>query len=214
LLKQGINCGTHALIIGSGCETIAVRLLDHFNEVIVIMNDYDSLMQSRINLKNEEKIKVRMMDYAHSDFEKDHFDLIYAQGSISVPERKEILKEIKRILRSDGTVCIGEIVSLKEPVPVFVKDIWERNGLEALASPQIKTYFESKGFTIISEQDLSHKLKDFYQNIRDIVTETTNKEKEENKKFYSGIKHESDSYLKLGGDKYIGFKSLIMRKAS
>ena len=37
-------------------------------------------------------------------------------------------------------------------------------------------------------------------------------EKEENKKYFSRMKHESHAYLKLGGDKYIGFKSLIMRK--
>jgi len=202
------------LIIGPGCEPIAMRLLEHFSEVIIIVNDYDSLVQSKMKLKDEEKIKVKMMDYAHTDFEQDYFDLIYAQGSISVPDRKEILKEIKRILKTDGMFCTGEIVSLKEPVPVFVKDIWKRSGLEPLTSSEINNYFKGKGFTIISEQDLSHTLKDFYQNIRDGVTDASKKEKEENKKFYSGIKHESDSYLKLGGDKYIGFKSLIMRKVS
>ena len=155
-----------------------------------------------------------MMDYTHTDFDKEYFELIYAQASISVSDRKEIVKELKRILKADGLFCTGEIVSLKEPVPPFVKDIWERSGLDALASSKIKTYFESQGFSIISEQDLSHTLKDFYQIIRDIITKAGKQEKEENKKFYSGIKHESNVYLKLGGDKYIGFKSLIMRKVN
>jgi SAM-dependent methyltransferase len=70
-------------------------------------------MQSKIKLKDEEKIKCKMMDYAHTDFESGYFDLIYAQGSICIPERKDIIKEIKRILNSDGTVCTGEVVSLK-----------------------------------------------------------------------------------------------------
>ena len=155
-----------------------------------------------------------MMDYTHTDFDKEYFELIYAQASISVSDRKEIVKELKRILKADGLFCTGEIVSLKQPVPTFVKDIWERSGLDALASSKIKTYFESQGFSIISEQDLSHTLKDFYQIIRDIITKAGKQEKEENKKFYSGIKHESNVYLKLGGDKYIGFKSLIMRKVN
>jgi len=213
LLKRGISSGKHALIIGPGCESIAVRFLEHFCEVIIIVNDYDSLMQSKMRLKNDEKIKVKMMDYAHTDFNQDYFDLIYAQGSISIPERKEILKEIKRILRTDGTVCAGEIISLKEPVPTFVKDIWERSGLEPIASSGIIKHFEGKGFTIISEQDLSYTLKNFYQNIRVIVTNADKKEKEENKKYYTALKHESDVYLKLNGDKYIGFISFIMRKA-
>ena len=155
-----------------------------------------------------------MMDYSLTDFDKEYFDLIYAQASISVPGRKDIIKEIKRILNANGVFCTGEIVSLKEPVPVFVSDIWERSGLEPLVSSKIKTYFESKGFTIIIENDLSHTLKDFYQKIHCIISNVSKIEKKENKKFYSGIKHEADAYLKLGGDNYIGFKSLVMRKAS
>jgi ubiquinone/menaquinone biosynthesis C-methylase UbiE len=202
------------LIIGPGCESIAVRFLEHFGEVIIIVNDYDSLMQSKMKFKDKEQIKIKMMDYAHTDFEQDYFDLIYAQGSISVPERKEIFKEIKRILKTDGVFCTGEIVSLKEPVPAFVKDIWERSGLEPLPSSDIINYFTGKGFIIINAQDLSHTLKDFYQNIRNTVANTSKKEKEENKKFYSEIKHESDVFLKLGGDKYMGFTSLIMRETN
>ena len=155
-----------------------------------------------------------MMDYANTDFNKEYFDLIYAQASLSVPERKLILKEVKRILQNDGMFCIGEIVSLKEPVPAFVKDIWERSGLDPLFSSGLKKYFESKGFKTISESDLSSTLNDFYEKLRYKISKATREEKEENKKFYSGIKHESNVYLKLCGDKYIGFKSLIMRKAN
>jgi len=155
-----------------------------------------------------------MMDYSHTDFDKEYFDLIYAQASISVTDRKAILKEIKRILNADGVFCTGEIVSLKEPVPAFVKDIWERSGLDPLPSSEIKKYFESKGFVIISEKDLSSTLEEFYEKIRFEISKVSKQEKEGNKKFYLGVKHESNVYLKLSGDKYIGFKSLITRKAS
>jgi ubiquinone/menaquinone biosynthesis C-methylase UbiE len=165
-------------------------------------------------LKDEEKIKVKMMDYAYSDFEDEYFDLIYAQGSISVPDKKEILKELKRILNINGVVCSGEIVSLREPVPEFVKDIWERSGLEPLASSEIRKYFEDKGFKLSSEEDLSSTLGEFYEKIKYLVSKTKKDEQEQDKKLYSRMKHESNAYLKLGGDKYIGFKSLIMRKAN
>jgi len=155
-----------------------------------------------------------MMNYSHTDFDKEYFDLIYAQISTSVPDRKEILKEIKRILNADGVFCTGEIVSLKEPVPAFVKDIWERSGLDPLPSSEIKKYFESKGFVIIIEKDLSSTLEEFYEKIRFEISKVSKQENEGNKKFYLGVKHESNVYLKLGGDKYIGFKSLITRKAS
>jgi len=212
LLVQNSIRGIHALIIGPGCEPAALSLLENFADINITADDYNSVMQIRMKLKDEDRIKVKMMDYTHTDFEDEYFDLIYAQGSISVPERKDILKEIKRILTSNGLLCAGEIVSLKEPVPGFVIDIWERSGLEPLASTGIKQYYESRGFEIISEQDLSITLKNFYEKVSDTASKAGKYEKEADKKYFSRMKHESHTYLKLGGDKYIGFKSLIMRK--
>lgn len=214
LFENNFLPGDNALIIGAGCESLAFRLSEKFSEVQIIVNDYESLMQSRDRIENTDKIKVKMMDYAHTDFNDNYFDLIYAQASVSVPERKNITKEIKRILKNDGTICIGEIVSLKEPVPAFVKDIWERSGLEPLSSSEIKKYYEDRELIILNDKDLSSTLKDIYQKLRYQITTADKEEKEANKKLYSAVKHEADAYLKLGGDKYIGFKSLIMRKTN
>jgi ubiquinone/menaquinone biosynthesis C-methylase UbiE len=214
LLDQEIHHGDRALIIGPQCESIAKALLSYFTNVYVITDDYDSLMQNKMKLGNGDKVKIKMMDYAHTDFDDNYFKLIYAQGSVSIPERKNILKEMKKILAKDGLISIGEIVSLKEPVAGFVKDIWERSGLGPIASSAIKKFYESKGFNVISEQDYSDTLKDFYEEIRLTVSKAGKDEKEQDKKYFSRLKHESNAYLKLGGDKYIGFKSLIMRKSN
>jgi ubiquinone/menaquinone biosynthesis C-methylase UbiE len=152
------------------------------------------------------------MDYAHTDFSDEYFELIYAQGSISVYERKYILKEFKRILAAKGIICAGEIVSLSEPVPSFVKDIWERSNIEPILSSAIKSFYESKGFSVISEQELSSTLKEYYGKVQLEVSSISKEEKESNKKYYSRIKHEANAYLRHGGNKYIGFKSLIVRK--
>ena len=212
LLVQNFIRGIHALIIGPGCEPVALSLLENFSDINITADDYNSVMQIKMKLKDEDRIKVKMMDYTHTDFEDEYFDLIYAQGSISVPERKDIIKEIKRILTGNGLLCAGEIVSLKEPVPGFVSDIWERSGIEPIASSEIKKYYEGKGFEVLSEKDFSDTLQDFYDQLRTTVSKVSKDEKEEDKKYFSRMKHESNAYLKLGGDKYIGFKSLIMRK--
>ncbi|MDZ7625256.1 MAG: methyltransferase domain-containing protein [Ignavibacteriaceae bacterium] len=212
LFEQKSPQGTRALIIGPGCENVAIKLGENFSNINIIANDYDSVMQIRMKLKDEDKVKVKLMDYAHTDFDKDYFDLIYAQGSISVPDKKDIVKEIKRILSSKGLFCAGEIVSLKEPVPGFVADIWERSGIEPITSSEIKKYYEGKGFEVLSEKDFSDTLHDFYDQLRTTVSKVSKDEKEADKKYFSRMKHESHAYLKLGGDKYIGFKSLIMRK--
>jgi len=214
LLGQNIQKGIRALIIGPSTNSIIKGLLEYFPEINIIADNYDSLMNIRMTLKEEYSIRIKMMDYAHTDFENEHFNLIFSQGSISVIERKNILKEIKRIIVNDGLFCVGEIVSLKEPVPAFVKDIWERNGMEPLVSSTITQFYESKGFKVISEKDLSTSLKDYYENIRLLVLKTDTDKKEAEKKYFSRLKHESNAFLKLGGDKYIGFKSLIMRKSN
>jgi ubiquinone/menaquinone biosynthesis C-methylase UbiE len=187
-------------------------MLEYFTDINIIVNNYDLLISIRMNLKKNDSIKIKMMDYAHTDFEDKHFDLIYAQASISVPGRKNILKDLKRIMSDEGLLSVGEIVSLKEPVAGFIKDIWERSGLEPVASSAIKKFYESKGFEVISEKDLSDTLSDFYEKIRFAVSKAGKNEKEQEKKYFSQMKHESHAYLKLGGNKYIGFKSLIMRK--
>ena len=42
----------------------------------------------------------------------------------------------------------------------------------------------------------------------------TDKEKSFYKKLLSKISHESNAYLKLGADRYIGFKMLILKKTN
>jgi ubiquinone/menaquinone biosynthesis C-methylase UbiE len=212
LLEQNIPKGEQALIIGSNCESIAAKLIEYFTKLFIITDDYESVMQIRMKLKDESKVKVKLMDYAHTDFQDKSFDLIYAQGSISVPDKNDILKEFKRIITGKGLFSAGEIVSLKEPVPGFVSDIWERSGLEPMAASEIKKYYEGRGFEVLSERDLSTTLKDFYEGTISAVSKTGKAEKEEDKKYFSRMKHESSAYLRLGGDKYIGFKSLILRK--
>jgi ubiquinone/menaquinone biosynthesis C-methylase UbiE len=206
--------GSHALIIGPHCESIAVSLTDKYSDVHIITDDYNSVLQYRMKLKAQEKVKIKMMDYAHTDFEDGYFDLVFAQGSMSVPERKNILKEIKRIIDSQGKVCIGEIVSLAEPIPKFVTDIWEQSNLEPISGSAIKAFYESKGFEVLSEKDHSSTMKDFYEKVVIEFSMTSKEEKEQNKKYFSRIKHESNAYIKHGGNKYIGFKSLIMRKSN
>lgn len=214
LLEHNIPKGSHALIIGNISNSIVKKLLEYFTDINIIVDNSDSLLNTRLNQKENESIKIRLMDYAHTDFEVKHFDLIYSQASISVPDRKDILKEAKRILSDGGLLSVGEIVSLKEPVAGFIKDIWERSGLEPIASTEIKQYYESRGFEVISETDLSDTLSDFYEKIRFAVSKVGKNEKEQDKKYFSQMKHESHAYLKLGGDKFIGFKSLIMRKSN
>ena len=212
LLEQKYPNGKTALIVGPATNSIVKKLLINYPEILIISDNYDTLLNLRMNLKEFNSVVIKMMDYTHTDFKGDYFDLIYSQGSVSVPERKNILKEMKRISTDNGILSISEIVLLKEPVAEFVKDICEQSGLEPLSTSTINQFYISKGFKILSEKDLSGSLKDYYEKIRYSVSKGGKDEKEKNKKLFTRMKHESNTYLKLGGDKYIGFKSLILRK--
>lgn len=207
------------LIIGSGTVPIALELFEyHPLEILIITEDYASFITMRYEIEKSgnKNIKIRMMDFANTDFRTDSFDLIYAQGSVSGPERNKIVKEIKKILKNGGIYCAGEITKLKEDPPPFVKDIWQSSDLLPMPDKDIENYYKEKGFEIIDRKDLSYTLKDFYQQSEKLLTNGINNLSEEekiyNKRLLKKISHESNVYLRLGGNEYMGFKVLIMRK--
>ena len=205
------------LIIGSNSEKIAQMFLNaEAKAVTIILDEYDSLLKARYLLKDNENISVRLMDFSSTDFNEAMFDVIYAQASISSSYRNKIVKEIKRILKPEGTISVGEITSLKTSVPKFVMDIWESGNIVPLNSDDIKKYYEDRNFEVVDDLDLSDQLKDFYLESKKLLFDNINSLSENEKAYYKKLlkrmNHESNAYLKLGGKDYMGFTSLILRK--
>lgn len=204
------------LIIGSNSELIAEKMIDaDAASVTVIVSDYDSLINSRLNLSKDSKVSVKMMDYENTDFADESFDLIYAQASISLTNRNKIVKEIKRILKKDSVLCVSEITALSKQYPQFVKDIFESSDILPLYHNDCAKYYEERKFTLLYEEDLTSSLKSYYENtanqLRRTIEKLSDQEKSYYKKLLNKISHESNAYLKLGADKYIGFKLLILK---
>ncbi|HEX9253858.1 MAG TPA: methyltransferase domain-containing protein [Ignavibacteriaceae bacterium] len=207
------------LVIGSNSEKIAEKMIESGAKTVsIIVNDYDSLINSRLNLTKDSVIGIKMMDFDNTDFNAEEFDLIYAQASISLLHRNKIVKEIKRILKSEGTLCVGEITALTKDYPPFVRNIFETSDILPLLNENCSSYYTERKFTILYEEDLSSSLKSFYENTSELldinIDKLTDKEKSYYKKLLNKISHESNAYLKLGADKYIGFKMLILKKNS
>ncbi len=207
------------LILGPGTIEIAQKInLGNPSKIIIIVDDYDSLITMRYRLeKSEEKnVEVRMMEYDNTDFQNESIDIIYAQASVSVPARNKITKEIKKILKPEGIYCTGEIVMLKDNPPEFVQDIWQSSDLRPLNIDSVDKYYEERGFEIIDKKDLSFTLKDFYRESERMLRNETKDMSEQEKSYYKKLlkktSHESNVYLKLGGDTYMGFMVIIMRK--
>jgi len=207
------------LIIGSNSEKIAQMFLNaEANIVTIILDEYDSLLNARYLLKDNEKISVRLMDFSSTDFNADVFDIVYAQASISSKMRNKIIKETIRILKPEGILNAGEIISLKPSPPKFVNDIWESGNILPLNSDDIKKYYKERKFEVVDTLDLSTHLKDFYLESKKLLSNNIDSLSENEKAYYKKLlkrmSHESNAYLKLGGKDYMGFTSIISRKVS
>jgi hypothetical protein len=207
------------LIIGANSEIAAKVLCEKYERpATIIVEDNDSLIKSRFLISGEKNISVKMMGFDNTDFTSPKFQLIYAQASISIKRRNKILKEIGKIILPGGFLSIGEIVKLNETIPVFVQESWDASELSPLHQKDISKYYLSRGFEILYEEDLSYTLRDFYRNSDNLLRENidliSEDEKIFHKKLLKKINHESNVYQKLGGDKFIGFHMLLLRKGS
>ena len=205
------------LIIGSGSEKIGEKIFSASAAAVnIIVNDFESLMTMQLSILNESSIELGLMEFDKTDFLNEFFDIVYAQASVSSSNRSKIVKEVKRILKPDGIFCVGEITILSQNYPILVKDIFDSSDLSPLMNDAVGKYYLDRNFQIILEQDLTSSLKSFYENavseLKTNINSLTQQEKSYYKKMLNKISHESNAYLNLGADDYIGFKILILKK--
>ncbi len=205
------------LVIGSASEQIAKEIEEIAGkQVELIVEDYESLINSKLILSKNEKVNISLMDFEATDFDDELFDLVYAQASISDFRRNGIVKEIKRILKPGGYLCVGEITKLTKDIPTFVQDIFDSSDLDPLFHNDVAEYYRQKNFDIIREKDFSPSLKEYYslslKKLKKTQEELTDNEKSYYKKLLNKISHESKAFLKQGADKHIGFYVLLLKK--
>lgn len=210
--------GKRILIIGGNTSELANEFIARgASQVIIVVEDNDSLLQTRLLIGNNKSISAKMMEFTNTDFNDEEFDLVYAQASISNAERNKILKEVKRILKSKGIFCVGENVVFTEELPKFVNDIFQSSGIIPLHKDNFPKYFTERKFDVLYQHDLSSTLKDFYKMsaslLQDNIDTLTDNEKSYYKKLIKKMSHESNAFLNLGGDNYFGFMMLILQKA-
>ncbi|MFA7229037.1 MAG: methyltransferase domain-containing protein [Melioribacteraceae bacterium] len=217
LINNYKSSAKNILVVGSNCEEISKEVSEHFDaDVDLIVEDYDSLLNSKLLLESIERINVRLMDFEVTDFEDSSFDLIYAQASVSLTRRNKIVKELNRLLKPEGHLCVGEVVTLRKDFPQFVQDIFDSSDLLPLFTDDLEKYYTERKFSVLVKQNLTHTLKNYYlyssRLLDRSVDNLTTSEKSYYKKILNKLSHESNAYLKLGGDKFIGFVVLLLQK--
>lgn len=204
------------LFIGANHYSLAVEVLKRNpSRIEIIVNDGEALIGSGFTASKDEGIRLRMMDFERTDFNSSEFDIIYVQCGFPSKRRNKIIKEATRILKNSGILCVGEIVSLTKNPPSFIESIWNNSGMAPIFKNNFNDYYESKNFTLIDSIDLSAQLNEFYSLMNSYIANLANISKEEQKnkkKLISAAKHESETYLKMGGRNHIGMLASIFMK--
>lgn len=205
------------LVVGSSSELIAIKLAEIFKcNVELIVEEYESLLAAKLLIDDSENIFPKIMNYDSTDYHDNQFDLIFAQASVSSNYRTKIIKELKRILKPSGYLCVGEIVVTSKEVPKFIQDVFNNSSLVPIQKENIISFYQERNFTLIARDDLSYTLREYYiETIREYEkaeVKLSNQEKSYYKKLINKISHESNVYLKLGGKKHFGFEVLLLQK--
>lgn len=205
------------LFIGAGNEFFADKFSKKFKvDAELIVEDYETLISAKLLLQENSAVTTRIMDFARTDFDDKQFKCVYAQASVSNPDRNKIIKEIKRILQPEGFLIVGEIVKIRKDIPAYVNDILTSSQLSLLDSEEITSYYEQRNFTVIEECEEKRGLDEYYELCSVIMKNNVNLMDEDelkyNKKLIKKARHETDAYLKLGLDKFISFKILVLQK--
>ncbi len=209
--------GKRVLTLGSASESIAKLFAKESGEKAeLIVEDYNSLINSRLLVGEGKNVSVKLMDFEVTDYDKEEFDVVYTQGGITNPRRNKIVKEIKRILKPEGIFCVGEVVSLQEDLPQFILDIYDSSELDPLLVDNIESYYTERNFEILESKNLSFTLTDYYSKslfeLKKSIVDLSEKEKSYYKKIIKMISHEAKAFLNQGASEYIGFHTLILKK--
>ena len=205
------------LVIGTFSEPIAQRFaVAAKKKVHLIVPDFDSLLNANMILEGDESVKVKIMDYVCTDFEPNTFDLVYAQASISLENRRKIIKEIKKILKPGGYLCVGEITSNTKELPVFLQEAYYSSGIEPLFYDELLKYYSDLGFEFVKSEDLTHTLREYYsqckRKLNNSKDELKSNEQSYYKKILKRISHESNLFVKFNAEKHIGFNAILLKR--
>jgi len=203
------------LVLGSESTFVAQKFAElSGTPVNLIVEDYESLLNSKLKLNDNPNVHTALMDFEFTDFENNSFDVIYAQASISCTRRNKIVKEIKRILKLKGLFCVGEITTYNETIPRFIQNIFDNAGIVPLQLSKLGNYYSERNFKVIDDLNLTFTLKDYYSrvlsNLNREMKSLSDKEKSYYKKLLNKIGHEAKVYLNHGGDRFFGFTASLL----
>ena len=113
---------------GPGLQTVKLGKLSD-GEIIAIDNHQPFLDQLKENAKKanlQDRIKIVNKSMIGMDFPNDHFDIIWAEGSIFVVGFEQGIKDWKKFIKPKGYLAVHEMAWLKDNPPKEIYDYFQK----------------------------------------------------------------------------------------
>jgi len=113
---------------GPGLQTIKLaKMTDGTIYAIDIFDQFlDQLKQSIKKEKLEDRIKPLNQSMEEIQFPENHFDIIWAEGSIFIIGFEQGIKEWKKYIKPNGYLAVHEMTWLKDNPPKEIWEYWQR----------------------------------------------------------------------------------------
>ncbi len=204
--------GTKGLLMGPGLHHASITLRELGADTETIINDDALLIEERLNIKSS----VKFMDYYTTDFLENSFDFIYAQASVSTVHHTKILKELFRILKQGGMLCVGEIVKRDFPTPRSVKDIWNLSNITPFLLAELPPLYASIGYEIFQTIDLTDTMEDLYKMQATVLKSEKERLSDDDRylmrRNIKSLQHEANMYLRGGAQKHTLYHLFLLKK--
>ncbi len=155
ILTSGRDLPEHLNIldIGSGTGIHTIQLAKLMEGKIIALDRHQPFidkLQKRLEPEGvSEKIDCIKGDMAAMTFEKESFDIIWAEGSIFIMGVEKGLTEWKKFLRPGGLIAFTDIFWLKPDIPAELRDFFEEADPGMLSREEAVNVVERSGYNRI-----------------------------------------------------------------
>ncbi|MBR9978924.1 MAG: methyltransferase domain-containing protein [Bacteroidetes bacterium] len=222
-LPEEVRRDEQASLLLMGCRQgeNALALAEVFpGRIIGIEEDSEPIFYGKMAVSERglaSRVSLQFMSPVSTNFRAGQFRIIILEGMLSGYTPGRVLREALRLLDDRGFLLLSDSCWLADDVPTYVRDVWESPDHKILTPPQLRQLLEERGMEILHFEDRSRVLDSFYRQFEDTVRDIAHggfEGMKHRKSLIKHYKHEIDVYRKHGGDRYMGYFSMVARKSS
>ena len=145
---------------GGGVDVFrASKLVGDKGRVIGLDATPEMIFRARETAKKYDytNVEFRLGEIEHMPIESNSVDLVISNCVLNlVPDKKLAFKEIYRVLKPGGSICVSDMVALLETKKVIKPEEWTACIAGAVTFNEYRSTLEKTGFVNIEGSDESH----------------------------------------------------------